>query len=373
MVLVNKLKKILSLTSLLFVLIFSVSYIPSTVQAQQTDSQQSILFFYGQGCPHCAKVESYFEEIKAYENYPLVKKEIYFDRNNAAEFNKLMEENGVPIEQRGVPTLVAGKTVISGDQPIIEGFIDTANNYLSQNGMEVTPPPQETKEDSKSSISLWLIISASLVDAINPCAFAVLLILLTTVLAQKNSRKKVIASGMAFSLAIFVSYLLMGFGLYTALASAGTTSLITKIVGILAIVLGLFNLKDWLWYGKTAPLEVPMSWRPKMASIIEKVTSPAGAIVAGLLVSLFLLPCTSGPYIVVLGLLAENPVDLQLIWYLVIYNLVFILPMLIITFAVAFGLKVDTVARLREQHIDKLHLVAGLILIGLGAYVLISL
>ena len=332
----------------------------------------TMYFFYGQGCPHCAKVEAYFDKINAYETYPLVAKEVYFNRTNAALFTKTMQDNGVPAEEQGVPTLVAGDTVITGDTPIIERFVAVADTYVASQDTSTSPPTEQTQQ-TKSSVSLWIIISASLVDAINPCAFAVLLILLSTVLAQKGNRKRVIASGLAFSLAVFASYLLMGLGVYTALASAGTTNTFTMIVGILAIVLGLFNLKDWLWYGKTPPLEVPMSWRPKMAGVIERVTSPAGAVVAGLLVSLFLLPCTSGPYIVVLGLLAENPMDLHLLWYLVLYNFVFILPMLAITFFVAYGLKVDTLAMLREQHIDKLHLIAGLLLIGIGVFVLWSM
>jgi cytochrome c biogenesis protein CcdA len=216
------------------------------------------------------------------------------------------------------------------------------------------------------------VIGASLVDAINPCAFAVLIVLLTTVLAQKGQTRRVLASGLAFSAAIFVSYLLMGLGVYQALASAHSTGLFTAVVGVLAILLGLFNLKDWLWYGRTPPMEVPMSWRPKMASFIERVTSPVGALAAGLVVSLFLLPCTSGPYIVVLGLLADNPLDVGAVFYLVLYNLIFILPMLLITVLVARGLDVDRLSYLREKHIQKLHLVAGLILIGLGTYVLLT-
>lgn len=366
-------KKLLLIGLAAIIFLFSASLFSLKTSAQTNQNQTAMLFFYGQGCSHCAKVETYFQEIDAYNRYPLVSKEVYFNRENAAEFNRLMDRAGKPANERGVPTLIAGDKIITGDQPIISQFTTIAQN-ISQSSSSTTEPNKDKKNKSsdRSSISLWVIISASLVDAVNPCAFAVLLILLTTVLARKGNRTKVIASGLAFSLAIFISYALMGIGLYTALASANTTNLLTTIVGVLAIILGLFNLKDWLWYGKTAPMEVPMSWRPKMASIIEKVTSPAGAITAGLLVSLFLLPCTSGPYIVILGLLAESPMDIHLLWYLFIYNLVFILPMLIITFAVAFGLKVDTIARLREQHIDKLHLIAGLLLVGIGIFVLVS-
>lgn len=354
---------------LLFALVFLLR-----APAAAADTSKTIYFYYGTGCSHCAKVESYFDRINAYAKYHIENREVYFDNNNAAAFAAAMDALGVPASERGVPTVIIGDKVLTGDEPIINGFVDAADTYMAgDTAKESTSSEIKSTTSGRTSLSTWVIVSAAAVDAVNPCAFAVLLVLLSTVLAQKQSRRRVIASGTVFSLVIFASYLMMGLGLYKALTLGGATSVFTTVVGILAIALGLFNLKDWLWYGKTAPMEVPMSWRPKMIGIIKRVTSPAGAGVAALFVSLFLLPCTSGPYIVVLGLLANNPLDAQLMWYLVLYNFVFILPMLLITWLVAFGLSTETLSRLREKHIAKLHLIAGLLLIGLGIFVLVQM
>ncbi len=346
---------------------------------REQQSTKEIIHYYGRGCPHCAKVDDFFARIRAYDKYPLVKREVYFNRANAAAFTADMDRLGIPTQSRGVPTVIIGERVLSGDKQIIAEFVPVAEAYLSpekaRQKTENTAPERQTISTLKTgrdSLSTWVIMSAAAVDAINPCAFAVLLVLLGTVLAQKHSRPKVIASGLAFSVVVFMSYVLMGLGLYKALTLGSAASVFTTIIGVLAIILGLFNLKDWLWYGKTPPLEVPMSWRPRMIHVLERVTSPIGAAAAGLVVSLFLLPCTSGPYIVILGLLASSPLDAQLFWYLALYNLVFISPMIILTFLVAYGMSTDTLARLREQHIDKLHLIAGLILIGLGVFVLLT-
>lgn len=338
-----------------------------------SDTVKTIYFYYGQGCAHCAKVESYFERTNAYAKYQIEKREVYFDNKNAAAYTAAMDNLGIPINEQGVPTVIIGDKAITGDEPIISDFVATADAYIKgEVATDSTGDEPKAQKSDRKNLSTWVIVSAAAVDAINPCAFAVLLVLLSTVLSQKQSRRRVIASGTVFSLVIFASYFMMGLGLYKALTIGGVTSIFTTVVGILAIALGLFNLKDWLWYGKTAPMEVPMSWRPRMLGIIKRVTSPAGAGVAALLVSLFLLPCTSGPYIVVLGLLVNNPLDAQLLWYLVLYNFVFILPMLFITWLVAFGLSTETLSRLREKHVAKLHLVAGLILIALGVFVLVT-
>lgn len=78
-----------------------------------------------------------------------------------------------------------------------------------------------------------IMLPAALSDSINPCAFAVMLLLLSTILAKHKSRKKMIFAGVLFALAVFLSYLAMGIGLFSALATATNTFVIKLVVGIL--------------------------------------------------------------------------------------------------------------------------------------------
>ena len=150
-----------------------------------------------------------------------------------------------------------------GDMPIINFFEESAGN--SNNNSSNNFPLNQT------DLTIPMVISGALVDAINPCEFAVLILLLTTILAN-NNRKKSLQAGLAFSFSMFISYYLMGLGLYGAVASTGLSSTFMKIIGILAILVGLFNLKDYFWYGKGCVMEVPLSWRPKMKRLIRSVT-----------------------------------------------------------------------------------------------------
>ena len=123
-------------------------------------------------------------------------------------------------------------------------------------------------------------------------------------------------------------------------------------------------------------MEVPMVWRPRMMKLIQAVVSPRGAFFVGIIVSLFLLPCSSGPYVVILGLLrSENSSLTQLgVNYLILYNFIFILPMLAITFLVGLGYSsVEQLAKLKNKNTKLIHLIVGLLMIGLGAYVIGSL
>jgi len=221
-----------------------------------------------------------------------------------------------------------------------------------------------------SGIALPAIIGAAAIDAINPCAFAVLIILVATIL-KGGDRKKALWAGLAFTGTVYVIYFLMGFGLFTAIAATGITRGFFLVVAILAIIIGLLNLKDYLWYGKWFTMEVPQAWRPAMKKIIRGVTSVPGAAGAGLLVSFFLLPCTSGPYIVILGLLADTSTRIQAIPLLLLYNLIFVLPMIVITIMVYRGLA--TPRELEEKRVSRVkqvHAIAGVVMIILGVWML---
>jgi cytochrome c biogenesis protein CcdA/glutaredoxin len=363
---------------LFILLIFSIFL--SFTSLTYAQSEDKIYFFYGIGCPHCVNVEKYFEDNDLYSKYPIEKKEIYSNHENALLFNSLLDKLGVSSDGRGVPTVVIGDKVIVGDTPIIQNFVSEADAFLKKNVSgepiitqqaepTLSPQSESTVEKKSSSLTLLAVVAGAAVDAINPCEFAVLIILMTTILATGNSRKA-LSSGIAFSTSIFISYFLMGLGLYTALGMGGMAHWFYKIIGWLAIILGLFNLKDYFWYGKGFLMEVPLSWRPRLKSLIKSVTSPSGAFLIGFLVSLFLLPCTSGPYIVILGMLAKHVMLAKTLAYLLLYNLIFITPMVVISLAVYKGFNPAKAEEIRQKRLKTLHLVAGIVMLAMGIVVL---
>ena len=357
----------------IFSAFFIVLFFLGIVASASAQNSSKMYLFYGRGCPHCGQVERFFEEENLYKRYPVEKKEIYFDRDNALLYNKILDELGVAQEDRGVPAVIIGDKVIVGDKPIINNFAAEADKFLRENSddNQLIGNP-ETKEKGQSlDLTLAAVIGASIVDAINPCAFAVLIILMSTILAIGDGRKA-LKTGLAFAASIFISYFLMGLGLYKALGVGEISHLFFKIVGWLAIILGLLNLKDYFWYGKGFLMEVPMSWRPRLKSLLKSVTSPAGAFGIGFIVSLILLPCTSGPYIVILGMLAKKVSQLRAVSYLVLYNLIFVSPMVIISYALYKGFDPAEAEEIRQKRLRTLHLIAGLIMLAMGTVILIG-
>lgn len=220
---------------------------------------------------------------------------------------------------------------------------------------------------------LWILVPAALWDSINPCAFAVMFILLWAIMKEHKSRAMVLWAGFLFILAIFLSYVAMWIGLYHALATATNTFYLQLAVWIIGVLIWLANLKDYFWYWKWFKMEVPDSWRPKMKKIIKGVVSPLGAFVIWIIISLFLLPCTSGPYIIVLWYLAAESASINM-WgyiYILLYNLIFIIPMVIITILIWFGYKnMWELKELKELNVERVHLITWVIMLLIGLYIL---
>lgn len=227
-------------------------------------------------------------------------------------------------------------------------------------------------------LTLGKIVTLALVDAVNPCALAVLTLVLVAILtANPKSRKTILAGGLLFTLAVYILYFLYGaifinvFKVFVG-AIKGIQPFLYGVLAIIALILGALNIKDFAKY-KPGGLgtEMPLGMRPKMKKWVDKITSPWGAFIIGALVTVFLLPCTIGPYIIASGILSSLPTFLQAVPWLLLYNLIFILPMIAITLIIFIGYTtVDKVSGWKEKNIRWLHLIAGILMVLIGIYMI---
>ena len=224
-----------------------------------------------------------------------------------------------------------------------------------------------------NGINFARITSLALADSVNPCAIAVLTMVLVTILAHNpEKRKRVLYAGLAFIAAVYIGYLFYGaiiiqFFQTFAEFLRESSGIIYKGLAIFAMILGALNVKDYFYYqpGGLAT-EMPMTMRPYAKLIINKMTSPMGAFFIGFLVTVFLLPCTIGPYIIASGLLAELGFLKAFPW-LIYYNFLFVVPMAIIVAMVYLGFShVQEVSGWKERNIKRLHLIAGILLFLVG-------
>ena len=228
-------------------------------------------------------------------------------------------------------------------------------------------------------LTFWRITTLALADSVNPCSIAVLAMILMALLIQNpEKRKKVLFGGLAFVAAVYIGYLVYGiiiiqfFRMFAEFLRENSIYVL-KGLAILAMIIGALNIKDFFFYKKGSfATEMPIAMRPKAKKLIKNITSPTGAFVIGFIVTLFLLPCTIGPYIVASGLLAELGTLGALPW-LLYYNLLFVIPMLIIVGLIYHGFaRVQDVSGWKERNIKNLHLIAGILLFLVGVALLMG-
>jgi cytochrome c biogenesis protein CcdA len=217
----------------------------------------------------------------------------------------------------------------------------------------------------------------ALADSVNPCAIAVLVMILVAILTQNPDKKKqVLFGGLAFVAAVFIGYLTYGLVITQFFRVLGeflrnSAIYVTKGMAILAMLLGALNIKDFFFYKKGSfATEMPLFMRPKVKRITEKATSTLGAFLIGFVVTLFLLPCTSGPLFVASEILSKIGFLASIPW-LLYYTFIFVLPMLIIVLLIFLGIFViGEVADWKERNIKRLHLIAGILLFLVGLSIL---
>jgi cytochrome c biogenesis protein CcdA len=233
--------------------------------------------------------------------------------------------------------------------------------------------------EEKYGISIGKTIMLGLADSVNPCAISVLaLMLIAIVTYNPGNRKQILLAGLAFVLAVIIMYLLYGYLIITAFqfiqSIASIKLYIYKALGVGAVILGILEVKDYFKYkpGGIAT-EMPLFLRPKVNKIISKVTSPVGAFGMGLFVTLFLLPCTIGPYVILGGLLADQGF-INAIPMLLLYNLIFVSPMIVVTILVFLGSKkAEDVKDWKEKNVRKMHLIAGVLMLLIGILMVLGI
>lgn len=213
--------------------------------------------------------------------------------------------------------------------------------------------------------ALSVVIVTALIDSINPCAIGVLVLLIATLMGLSKNKHKMLAVGLIYIAAVFVTYLIAGFGLLVFIQKLNISHILSWIVGILVILLGLLEIKDFFWYGQGLSLRIPARRAEQIKKYMKKVTIP-GSIFLGIFVAAVELPCTGGPYLAITTLLAKIGFSWKVFWLLVFYNIIFVLPLIIILLLVYFGVSTKSIQKWKDTQKKWMRLFMGLVMIALG-------
>jgi cytochrome c biogenesis protein CcdA/glutaredoxin len=346
-----------------------------TVTRAQESLDLTLYYFKSETCGHCVRAEEAIRGIvNRYPDLRLVEFELTSNETNRRIFSAVNEHFGVA--SPGVPTLVIGNHIFVGEDVIREDLehIILAERTRAPAGEQYPPvdPTWLTTGSSSSfqTVTLPLVITAALVDGINPCALAVLVFLLIGMTALGH-RRKALLMGLTYSSAVFLLYLLAGIGILAGIRQSGLGNAFSMAAALIAIIAGLLSLRDALRKTSAPLLKIPARAKEHLNRYISNASVPA-AFVLGILVGLFELPCTGAVYFTILSLVGNTMTFTEGIAYLIVYNLVFVLPLVMVVAAVYRGLPPSEAEEWRLRNMRRLRLVSGCVLLVIGTAMLLS-
>jgi cytochrome c biogenesis protein CcdA len=231
------------------------------------------------------------------------------------------------------------------------------------------------------NLTLFAVIVAALADSINPCVLGVLIFLIAFMTKLFKNKNKMLFGGLLYSAVVYATYLILGFGILKFTVNVGVASFVYTIAAAVAIIAGLLEIKDYFWYGKGFSLQMIPGAAKRIEYFTQKMASMESrhpallylmTAILGIFVVLVELPCTGAPYFAILALLANGDYS-QAVPLLLLYNFIFVIPLLIVIGAAYFGTSSDRLEIWRKKHRGTMRLGIGLFLLTLGGYMLYSI
>ncbi|MFA5095065.1 MAG: hypothetical protein WC447_00140 [Candidatus Paceibacterota bacterium] len=212
---------------------------------------------------------------------------------------------------------------------------------------------------------LPVIVVSALIDSINPCAISVLFLTIAFLFSLGKNRKFVLLSGGVYIFAIAFIYTLIGLGALQTLTFFNVPNIMAKIGASILLLYSIIGLINEFFPSFPIKLKIPESTHGTLAKVIQKGSIPA-FLVLGALVALFEFPCTGGPYLFVLTLLHDYANFWKGFWYLILYNFVFVLPLILILAFATNNIMIEKIDKLRRLETKRARVILLLVLVAFG-------
>lgn len=370
-----------------------------------------VYFFRGEGCPHCEEEHHFLDGLKRDRPTLEIREyEVWYNKKNALFMSDMLR--AYDVQSSGVPVTCVGDRVFSGFSAQTGNSIEKAIEECGtvscrdpaeklRNAVQPKPAAQrpsfsavtaptagQAKEETSVTIPLMGAISTQTsslplltlviagMDSFNPCAFFVLLSLLG-LLVHAGSRNKMLVIGGVFVFFSGVIYFLFMAAWLNLFLVMGHVAVITTIAGWVSMIIAAINIKDFFLFKQGLSLTIPDSARPKLFDRMRRLLRSTsllsiliGTTVLAVVANSYELLCTAGfPMVFTRILTLKNLTPASYYLYLILYNIVYVVPLFIIVlgFTLTLGKR-----QLSEWQGRVLKLVSGAMMLGLGAVLLVN-
>lgn len=392
-------KSFLKIVFIIFLL--SIYFIINTVTLDCQENQQGIqeqpiyiAIFSEPGCHDCERAKKILEEIVF--QYPQI--EIRDFDISTPEGVALAEQLGEfyqvsEYDRLLVPLIYIGDKYFLREQISYENII----NYIKEIEEEELLPPWERVEEDQSSVQdrlierfrsfgIGAIAISGLIDGINPCAFATIIFFISYLTLVNRKGKELLWAGGMFTLAVFLTYFLIGTGALKIVTSLSILPIVRKIfvfaMATVSAVLAFISLSDYLKFKKTgqpceATLQLPERMKKMIHSTIRKNVKTRNFIImaaaTGFLVSVLELACTGQIYLPTLIFISNVPeLRTNALLYLLIYNLMFVIPLIMVFLFTYWGTSSQQWADFSKKNFGKMKLLMSFIFFGLAILLIVT-
>jgi cytochrome c biogenesis protein CcdA len=364
--------------------------------ADDHPASAKLIIFYSPGCHQCIRAKQ--------ELMPVIEKEfkdkIIFEYRDITQLDNyklflgLLKENPAQVKFQ-VPLFYLGGKFLTAQGNLgqrLRNFIVTG---LGEN-LALGPGSVDLVAYFKSFVPVAIVV-AGLSDGINPCAFTVIVFFISFLALQGYRKRELILIGTAFIFAVFLTYLSLGLGIlnffYRFAGFWVVTHLFNIIIGILSIVFGILAIYDFIEFKKTGStegllLQLPKPIKERIHKVIgffyrkniqekqEKLKPPLAklvlsALITGFLVSLLEAVCTGQMYLPTISfVLKSTTLKLQALGYLLLYNIMFIAPLIVIFILALLGTSSQEFSGFLKKRLGLIKILMVLLFFGLGIYLL---
>jgi len=342
-------------------------------------------YFYQVGCQECSRAEADIRYIR--QRYPQLIVEEYNVYDNVDLAIWLVEHAGRDWESFHTPAFFVGDDALIGSEEITPQSLETMLARYAPTGAAKVWEDAELPGIADRIPGVLTVIFAGLVDGLNPCAFATLVFFVAYLAASGRQNGEVLAVGAAFTLGVFLAYLAVGLGLHRLLDLLGglLTALGRWVYGLTALfcaVLAVLSLRDYFRARRgqieDMSLSLPNFLRKRVNAVIRKSQKARvyliAAFVAGVTVSLLELACTGQVYLPTIIFINRIPqLRIRALLYLVLYNLLFVLPLIVVFVLTYFGTNSLELGRFLRRRAATIKLLTALLFGALAIWLGVSL
>jgi len=391
--------------------------IPSMAKPSPKSFTVDLAYFYQMGCPKCDRANVLLKYMA--KKYPQLDiKKIDLNAPDGKRLNETLSNRlNLPMEKRLIaPSIFIGNNYLSPDEiteskveALIQKYGEKSTGVsASESEPKLTTPapippllstPEETKKAEESiiqrfkSFGVVAILLAGLIEGMNPCALATLVFFISYLTMVGRKRKEIFWVGLGFSGAGFLTHLLIGIGILSFVQHLSFLPLFSQIVYfitfIFALFLGIFSLYDYVQLKKGRPskmrLQVPNFLKKRIHQIIRvrsdvleaNKESPSfrfllAAIVIGSIVTLLQSTCTSQVYLPTILFVTNIPsLRGSAVLYLVLYNFVYILPLLVIFGIVYWGVTSEQLSFFLQRRASTIKLLTSVFFFALAGILIL--